>query len=249
MSLRRTAYFNGIAFDELGLIITRRPVPPVRANKRKTISIPDGPVIIDDTKTKDPVQFSIECTLTEPEKLRLIYAMVQDDGILILPYEQDKYYYGTLTVSTPENIIMYWNKITFTMTAEPYAYAVDNADIVCELATSNWWKWTRVTNNGTADCLPVYQVQASDSENFDITTWKVNSDDSMEQIAGCRVHLNGAETITINTENRIVLDSQNRIILDRVEETFADLKLTPGLCEIRVSNCEALTIRKNERWY
>lgn len=241
----RTVYYNGKSFESLGLIIRKAIVPPNSAEKRRTISIPDGPVIIENTKVRDPVSFQIECTVVEPGKLRDIYAMCQKEGILILPDEPDKYYYGILTVSTPKNIILYYNNITFTMTAEPYAYAVNNPEIICSLQDgASWYKYTNVSNAGTAECEPVYRVTTPGGGSFDI--WiQVNG----KKTFGCRINVDEEDTIRIDVQNKIILNSHDQIITHKAVEDFTKLVLPPGDSTICISNCTQLKLVKNERWY
>lgn len=244
--MNRTAYYNGVGFDTLGLIINKTVVPTCSASKRQTISIPDGPVIIEDTKVREPIKITIECTLTEPNKLRDIYAMVQNDGKLILPDEQDKYYNGILTVSTPKNIIMYYNRLTFTMTAEPYAYAVNNEEISCPLTPISYYQYSVVNNAGTAPAEPKYRVTiANDVTSFDLWT-EYNND----KVAGCRFEgITGGATYIIDIRNRIVYDLDGNIIIDKALQDFTKIVLLHGQNSICVSNAVALKIVKNERWY
>ena len=243
--MSRTAYYNGIGFDTLGLIINKTVVPTCSASKRQTISIPDGPVIIEDTKVREPIKITIECTLTEPNKLRDIYAMLQDEGVLILPDEQDKYYYGILSVSTPKNIILYYNRLTFTMTAEPYAYAVNNAEEIYPLSDMSWYKYTVVTNNGTAPAEPVYRITAVN----DVTSFDLWIEHNGVRQAGCRFEIEGGQTYIIDIRNHIAYDSQGHIVLDKTQDDFTKLTLPPGESSVCVSQVNLLKIKKNERWY
>lgn len=243
--MNRTAYYNGVGFDTLGLIINKTVVPGCSPSKRQTVSIPDGPVIIEDTNIRDPLRITIECTLTEPDKLRDIYAMLQDEGVLILPDEQDKYYYGILTVSTPKNIILYYNRLTFTMTAEPYAYAVNNNEEIYALTPLSYYKFAIVTNNGTAPAEPVYRVTADNN----VTSFDLWVEHNGAKVAGCRFEINGGETYIIDVRNHIVYTSQGQIVLDKATEDFSKLVLPPGESSVCVSQALTLKIKKNERWY
>ncbi|MBO6077228.1 MAG: phage tail family protein [Bacteroidaceae bacterium] len=245
--MSRTASYRGVSFDSLGLMINKTIVPPCGASKRQTISIPDGPVIIEDTKTRSPIEINIECTLIEDNKLRDIYALVQEEGKLTIPDEPGKYYYGILTISTPKNIILYYNRITFKMIAEPYAYADDehNPEILCTLTPINWYKYSVVTNTGTAPAEPVYRVTAeNNATNFDLWTEHNGS-----KVAGCRFEINGGETYIIDVRNHIVYDGNDHIVLNKTVEDFSKVVLLPGENSICVSNALILKVTKNERWY
>lgn len=244
MSTRRTAYFNNNAFDELGLIITDTVVPPASHIKYRSVSIPDGPVIFEETGQRDPVSFPIKCTVTEPDKLRSIYAMAAEPGILILPDEPDKYYYGVLTIATPKNIILYYNKITFTMTAEPYAYAVNNSQVTCSFTEHSWYKSADITNSGTADAEPIYEVTTPGGGNFDI--WV---DSNGQRVALCRVLVDAADVIRIDVAGRKISNSAGDIINNKAQHDFSKLVLKPGINTVSISNCTQLKIVKNERWY
>ena len=232
--MSRTAYFNGISFESLGLIITQAVVPPVSHSKYKTISIPDGPVLFEDTGQKDPVSFPVRCTLTEPNKLREIYSMVSEPGILITPDEPDKYYYGRLTVSTPQNIIMHWNKIVFTMTAEPYAYAVRNPLLTCELETRDDYLWTSFTNKGSAECEPAYHLNVSGDFQIHVVR-------DERTLASCRFSTEAGVYI-VDVQKRIVrkktgednYTTVNHIAID----DFTKLTLPSGYSEVRVKGGE-----------
>lgn len=234
----RTVFFNNISFESLGLILRKTPVPPCSQPNYEITSIPDGPVIFENTKVREPVKFPIECTLIKEGKLRDIYAMVQERGKLILPDEPDKYYKALLTVSTPKNIILQYNNIVFNAVCDPYAYSVKNEPEVYELASASWYKHADVTNNGTADCEPVYRLKVPGS--FDI--WNGSYDYS------CKFTLSGADEVIIDVQNMIVYNSSGRILLDKMEGNLNDLKLKPGKSQIRITSVTELEITKNERW-
>ena len=195
---------------------------------------------------RDPLRITIECTLTEPDKLRDIYAMLQDEGVLILPDEQDKYYYGILTVSTPKNIILYYNRLTFTMTAEPYAYAVDNEEIDCPLTPISYYQYSIVNSAGTAPAEPAYTVKVVNNvTSFDL--WTEHND---RKVAGCRFEgITGGESYTVDVKNRIVYDHNGNVVIDKALQDFTKIVLLPGQNSICVSNAETLIVKKNERWY
>ena len=246
--MSRTASYRGVSFDSLGLMINKTIVPPCGASKRQTISIPDGPVIIEDTKTRNPIEINIECTLIEDNKLRDIYALVQEEGKLTIPDEPGKYYYGILTISTPKNIILYYNRITVKMIAEPYAYADDehNPEILCTLTPINWYKYSVVTNTGTAPAEPVYRITTeNDVTDFDL--WVVHNDD---KVAGCRFeNINGGATYIINVKDRIVKDNHDNIVINKAKDDFSKVVLLQGENSICVSHALILNVTKNERWY
>lgn len=244
--MNRTASYRGVSFDSLGLMINKTIVPPCGASKRQTISIPDGPVIIEDTKTRSPIEINIECTLIEDNKLRDIYALVQEEGKLTIPDEPGKYYYGILTISTPKNIILYYNRITFKMIAEPYAYAVDNEEIDCPLTPISYYQYSIVNSAGTAPAEPAYTVTVVNNvTSFDL--WTEHND---RKVAGCRFEgITGGETYTVDVKNRIVYDHNGNVVIDKALQDFTKIVLLPGQNSICVSNAEALIVKKNERWY
>lgn len=246
--MSRTASYRGVSFDSLGLMINKTIVPPCGASKRQTISIPDGPVIIEDTKTRSPIEINIECTLIEDNKLRDIYALVQEEGKLTIPDEPGKYYYGILTISTPKNIILYYNRITFKMIAEPYAYADDehNQETSCELSPVSWYQFSVVTNTGTAPAEPVYRVTTQNNvTSFDL--WILHNND---KVAGCRFeNIDGGATYIINVKDHIVTDANYNIVINKAKEDFSKVVLLPGENSICVSNVLVLKLKKNERWY
>lgn len=236
----RTIYFNGKSFDELGLIITKTVVPPVSHKKYKTVSIPDGGVIFEDTGVLDPIVFPINCTLTEPGKLREIYSIAAKPGILILPDEPDKYYYGMLTIATPQNIILHWNRITFTMTAEPYAYAVNNPDVVPVPETEGDHKIFRLNNLGTADCEPWYRFKAAAEGEL-----KVWLEDEAKAV---KIPVKANDEVSIDVmRNNVKIGASH--VEYKIEGDYLALKLKPGQNIIRTRNCSDLIITFNERWY
>lgn len=238
-----TAYYNGQSFESLGLIIRKTVVVPASRKKRNTITIPDGPVLFEDTGMREPVSFPLECTVVEPNKLRDIYKMCQQEGVLILPDEPDKYYYGMLTVSTPKNIILYYNNITFTMTAEPYAYAVSNPEIVCTLETENDHRKTTVTNHGTADCEPVYRITADAAGVVEM--WI----DIGSLTKSVRINADASEVIVIDVANKTVKNGSGANIAYKVTNDYTKMTIPQGDRTIRIRNARALKITLNERWY
>lgn len=242
----RTAYYNGISFESLGLIIRKAIIPPNSAEKRRTISIPDGPVIIENTKVRDPVSFPIECTVVEPDKLRDIYAMCQKEGTLILPDEPDKYYYGILTVSTPKNIILYYNNITFTMTAEPYAYSIANPEIICNLQTEGDHFKTVVTNSGTAECEPKYRIVADTAGLVEI--WI----DINGLTKSVKINADAGETIIIDVANLTVKTEIGNTYTNSAGKVIGDytkMTIPNGSWTVRIRNAKQLKMTLNERWY
>lgn len=242
MSTDRTIYFNGKSFDELGLIITQTVVPPVSHKKYRTVSIPDGPVLFEDTGQKDPITFSINCTLTEPGKLREIYKMVSEPGTIILPDEPDKYYYGILTIATPQNIILHWNKITFTMTADPYAYSVINPEIVTTLAVESDYKKANINNYGTAEAEPVYKITAESKGVVDF--W---IDAGFKSI---NINMEAGEQIIIDVGKRTVKDSAGNNAAHKIQGDYSRMTIPSGMYHnLNVRNVSELIVTLNERWF
>lgn len=240
--MSRTAYYNGISFESLGLIIRKTVVPGSSVEKRKTISIPDGPVLFENTKVREPVTFPVECTVVEPDKLRDIYAMCQKEGVLILPDEPDKYYYGMLTVSTPKNIILYYNNITFTMTAEPYAYELNNPEIVCILEDEDDHKKTTINNFGTAECEPKYKITAAAAGIVEM--WI----DVGSLTRSFKINAEANEIIYIDVAHLTAKNSNGRNIMDKVIKSFEDMTIPSGRYTIRIRNAKELAITLNARW-
>lgn len=259
----RTAYFNNVAFNTLGLIINETVVPPVSHQKYSTISIPDGPVIFEETGKRDPVVFSIKCTVTEANKLRDIYAMASQPGTLILPDEPDKYYYGVLTIATPKNIILYYNKITFTMTAEPYAYAAVNPEITCELIDyGDIFKYTHTNNLGTASSQPRIRIETENYQGeFSIWVNHITYDEEgrhSTEISRAKFTTTGNETLIIDVETRMIYkvdgtnpDGTEKLVVSnsRAVTDFTVLELPAGENDISAEHINSFKIRMNERWF
>ncbi len=234
----RTVKFDGVRFDSLGLLLTKNPVPPCSTQDYETIQIPDGPVLFSQKFTRQPVQLGIYCTIIEPGKLREIYALVQRKGKLILPDEPDKYYNAILTIDTPQNIILQYHTIVFTAMCEPYAYSIENPLEEYPLSAASWYKFTSVVNNGTAECEPVYIIEATSEFDF----WGGND-------KHCRIHISKPEIITIDMPRRIVYNASGENMLNLVEGDFFDMILKPGENTVRGTAITGLKIQKNERWY
>lgn len=237
----RTVIFNNQRFEDLGLILRKNPVPECITNNYDIISIPDGPVLFENKKTRDPLKIPIECTVLEPNKLRDIYAMVQKKGRLILPDETGKYYNAVLQINTPENIILHYNNISFTAVCEPWAYAVSNPEQTLTLSEASWYKYTTASNNGSAVSEPKYIVTASGQFGLNIGGGSAD---------WVNFKITAADTVTVDIQKMLVYNSQNQSILNLTEGNLSKLKLNPGAnwlgCGQTVSS---LKIVKNERWY
>lgn len=238
----RTVYFNGISFESLGLIIRKNPIPPCSQTEYETIAIPDGPTVFADKKTREPIVFSIECTLIEAGMLRSIYAAIQKKGRLILPDEPDKYYNAVLTVETPEPIIMQYGTLVFNATCEPYAYSLNNEMQTYVLSDSGWYKYAEVVNEGTEEAEPVIRVSASYS--FDIWVKDVSDQSNV-----CKFSLDGPDTVIIDVKNEIAYNSAGQIMLNKMQGDFRKLRLSPGSNRISGTSLTDIMVIKNERWF
>lgn len=238
----RTVYFNGISFESLGLILRNNPVAPCSQKIFEPISIPDGPVIFDDTGVREPITFPIECTVIQKGALRNVYALIQNKGKLVLPDEPDKYYNAILTVETPENIIMQYHTVAFNVTCEPYAYAVNNELQQYGITSSGWFNYADVTNNGTEEAEPILKVSAPYS--FDIWVKDVSDPRNV-----CKFFFDTADVITIDVEHEIAYNSAGQNMLNRMQGDFKKLRLAAGENRISVTGMTALQVMKNERWF
>lgn len=236
-----TVYFRGVSFESLGLIVKRKPVPPASTKVREAVIIPDGATIIDtSTEMRNPIEFPIECTMLQPRnKLRELYALIQEEGALILSDEENKYYYASISIEEPENIILHYHNITFNVVAEPYAYAVSNAERVCSFTTEGDHKVSSITNRGTAYCLPAYRFKAASAGTLSL--W-------LDDARKISVSVSANEVITIDLFHNTVISNGYNVAYKIVGD-YSALKLAPGENSIKTINCSELNITLNERWY
>lgn len=145
--------FNGTDFGTLGLIVTKCSPPPCSQEDYEEITIPgrfDTLRVV--KKTRQRIQIAAECTVTEPDCLRDVYALFQGKGTFIHRDESDKFYYAVPQIITPSNVILYMNTMTITFDCSPYAYSTDNEAVELTQFPAT------LTNSGGMFCQPVYKL-------------------------------------------------------------------------------------------
>ena len=165
--------YNGVKLTTLGVIVNAVSPPPCSQAEYEMITIPGREERLRSMKkTRPNIPITAELTITEPNRLRELYAVLQGYGKLILPSEPDKYYNAVPQVITPQNIVMYMHKMTVGFECEPFAYAVDNEIIIPELIGAVGGKACTVDVSGTYYSQPIYTILG----NGDITL-QVNQTD------------------------------------------------------------------------
>lgn len=243
----RSFTFNGIDFSNYDVMLIKTPVPGNTQQQFETIQIPDGPTIIQPKKILDPITFPIECDLIPSNnidnRLRQIYAAVQHKGILILPDETDKYYKCVLKVSTPQNIILKYHKITFTAMCEPYAYAISNNAVYCtDVSQTQGLNQFNIANAGTSKAESAITITA----NGEVKIWN----NLMTELNAVKITLTEQTTLCIDLQIPFIYNTSNSQSLMSVSSgNLDDLLLPVGDSVIYGRNISSLSIVKNERWF
>ena len=145
--------FNGVDLSEVGLMVNKCSPAQCSQEDYELVTIPGrGDKLRIPKGTRSTVQYIAECTLVEPGKLRAMYALIQGKGKFIHRDEPDKYYNACPQVLTPDNVILWMNKVTITFDCEPYAYSIENKAYESTDGTMI------LINNGTAICQPTYKL-------------------------------------------------------------------------------------------
>lgn len=218
--------FNDISSDELGLIVTKTPVPPCQQELRDTIYIPGGNTIQAYNKIRQNTSIIIDTTVVEPFRLRDIYSKYQGAGKLILSNEPDKYYRAVCNPMSPKNIAMYMNNITFEFECEPFAYAVSNEPV--EYTSQE----VKLTNNGSYYSQPVYKLYGEG----DLTLVVNNDTQNMLIVYGVD------EFAVIDTE-KLLVHKDGKFLKSKGKLPF--LNIGDNIIQTNASKIE---ITKNERW-
>lgn len=153
-----TFTFNNILSSDIGLMVTKTPIPPCSIESVETIYIPGGEGITTSNEYRENVSIPIEAAIINPDMLRTIYSTYQGAGPLILSNEPDIFYKvircGAIT---PDNIARYLQKVAFEFECEPYAYSLDNDAI--ELTGTDTEQ--TITVGGGYFCRPTYKIYGS----------------------------------------------------------------------------------------
>ena len=228
MTIEQGYKFNGIDLGALGLIVTKCSPAPCSQEEYDTISVPGrSDQLRIPKKTRKSVQIVAECTLVEPDRLRDVYAVMQGKGTFVHRDEPDKYYRAVPQVITPQNIILYMNKMTITFDCEPFAYEIEDPDVEISDTTS-----FSVTNYGTVYCQPTYTLYGTGE-----IALTANGD---------TVH-----TLVIpGVEDYVVADAEKIIVhkdgtFKRFSGQIPFLNVGKNTFE---SNAEKIVIKKNVRW-
>lgn len=217
-------YFNGVDLSSVGLMVNKCNPAPCSQMEYETINIPGREQTIrSDKKSRSNISIVAECTVIEPDKLREIFALFQGQGKFIHRDEPDKFYYASPKVISPQNVILYMNKMTINFDCQPFAYAVRNDPLVYTE------KEFCLTNNGTYYCQPKYKLYGTG----DIS-----------------LIVNGQELVVKDVKEYAVADSEkllcyknNTIIRSKGYIPF----LNTGNNSIK-TNAKQIEITKNERW-
>lgn len=221
--------YNGVELTKLGVIVNAVSPPPCSQAEYEMITIPGREERLRSMKkTRPNITITAELTITEPNRLRELYAVLQGYGKLILPSEPDKYYNAVPQVITPQNIVMYMHKMTVGFECEPFAYAVDNEPI--EIKTKDF----TVEVGGTYYSKPIYQIFGDG----DITL--IVNDDT-------------ENALTIYDVNEYVVVDCVAMIVHKENVGLKNKGLLPFLgvgtnVITYIGNVEKINLIKNERW-
>lgn len=221
--------YNGVKLTTLGVIVNAVSPPPCSQAEYEMITIPGREERLRSMKkTRPNITITTELTITEPNRLRELYAALQGYGKLILPSEPDKYYNAVPQVITPQNIVMYMHKMTVGFECEPFAYAVDNEPI--EIKSKNFI----VEVGGTYYSKPIFEIWGTGEikliVNDDIENALTIYDVDEYVVVDC--------TAMIVHKERVVLKNKGLLPFLGVGENVITY----------IGNVEKIKLIKNERW-
>lgn len=220
--------YNGVKLTTLGVIVNAVSPPPCSQAEYEMITIPGREERLRSMKkTRPNIPITAELTITEPNRLRELYAVLQGYGKLILPSEPDKYYNAVPQVITPQNIVMYMHKMTVGFECEPFAYSASNDVVTIKTPEA------QIDVGGTYYSRPVYVIYGSG----DITLTVNNTDKPLK---------------IYDVDGYVTVDC-TRMMVHKDEKTVKNSGFLPFLAVgnnlvVYSGKVSMIEVAKNERW-
>ncbi|AOR22735.1 distal tail protein Dit [Clostridium taeniosporum] len=224
------------SYDDLGILISKRPSIPSPKRRVNTINIPgrDSNLIFDE-KTYDDITLTVECSVKDKEnlanKIDDIKAWLFETGQsdLIFSFQDDRKYIAQVVNAIDfKQIYNYFSEFPIIFNCRPFKYAVENS-IINIIKTG-----TKISNIGSIESEPIINIYGSGDIVF-----KVN--DQEVSIKGM------TEKVILNSVIQDCYDDKGNNLNGKMSGEF--LKLKPGENIIEWSgNVTKLELLPNWRW-
>lgn len=146
--------FKNISSLDMGIIVNELPplIKPVRGINKITIPGRDG-CLIEDLGTHGSIIKTVECTISDTEKIDEIISWLDGSGDVLFSNQNDRKYQASIINQIPFNrVVREWYKFIIIFDCQPFGYALDN-DLITLPASPD-----TVVNPATKDSRPVVKV-------------------------------------------------------------------------------------------
>ncbi len=233
--------FNGYNSEELGLMVTQPIIRPSWAAEYNELTAAGGiRKVMQRMNTFGNASFSIETYLDDasPENIRRIYKALNGSGKLVISTAPDEYLDVILSPIAPEPVALLAAKISISVTARPFAYAL-SPTIIDLTGAANY---VEIENKGTVFSAPEFRLKGSGDVTINVNgaefIIKIPPDlDSQEIIIDC------------DSQVAYYVDGDNKISITHLTYNNFPL-LHEGMNYIKYTGAvSALKCNVRERWY